>query len=490
MDSRVRAKRGQSVHYGNRMDNRGKQELLKSCEVVPEELAMSLERLQQFMKPYLELFPGVKSQRHAKDFVEGLLTDLERKSVEPIAERIGQYRRPLQYFIGESPWDHEPLVGELCEEVSKDLGESNGIFVIDPSTFPKKGKDSVGVARQWCGRLGKTENCQKGIFLGYVSNLGHTLVDERLYLPREWTKDKMRKRKCGVPEKVRFKTAQKLALEMLRERRSRFPHRWVVADDEFGRGFSFRKGLEELGERYLLEIPSNLLVRAIRKPADHKIGAVGRARKKTPYRRVNTWKAGLKKQDWEKIHIRDGAKGPLVVWAVRLRIQTRDRQRRSKKIQWLLILKTEQRNSEIRYYLSNAEEEISLGEMVHAANARHWIEDCFERAKGKVGLDQYEVRSWRGWHHHITLCLLAMYFLVMEQRRLNQSTPAITLQQSAEAIGEILRNPEIDLNVLALKITQRLRRNEQSRIDHWRKFHRLPPPWTFTRSNHVPIFAQ
>jgi len=468
----------------------GVKELLKSCELVPEELEMSLERLKQFTKPYLELFPGMKSQRHAEDFIAGLLTDLERKSVEPIAERIGQYRRPLQYFIGESPWDHGPLLDKLCAEVSKDLGESNGILVIDPSTFPKKGKDSVGVARQWCGRLGKTESCQKGIFLGYVTNKGHTLVDERLYLPREWTKDKARKNKCGVPEQVRFKTAQKLALEIMAARGPEFPHRWVVADDEFGRGFSFRKGLEALGERYLLEIPSNLLVRAIQKPADQKIGAAGRARKKTPYRRVSTWTAGLKKQDWKKIHIRAGTKGPLDVWAARLRVQSRDQQRRSKKIQWLLILKTEGRNPEVRYYLSNAEEEIRLNEMVHAANARYWIEDCFERAKGKVGLDHYEVRSWRGWHHHITLCLLAIYFLVDEQRRLNRSTPALTLQQSAEAIGEILRNPEIDLKVLAWKITQRLRRNEQTRIDHWRKFHRLPPPWTLTRLNHVPIFAQ
>lgn len=451
---------------------------------------MSLEKLKQFMDPYLELFPGIKSQRHAEDFIEGLLTDLERKSVEPIAERIGQYRRPLQYFVGESPWDHQSLLDKLSEQVSKELAEPNGIFVIDPSAFPKKGKDSVGVARQWCGRLGKTENCQKGVFLGYVSNRGHTLVDERLYLPREWTRDKARKLKCGVPGKARFKTAEKLALEMLENRREKLPHRWVVADDEFGRGFYFRKELERMGERYLLEIPSNLLVRVIRKPEDRKIGAVGRARTKTPYTRVSVWKDGLAKRDWEKIHIRDGTKGPLDVWAARVRVQTRDKQRRSRKIQWLLVIKTEGRNPEVRYYLSNAEEEVHLNEMVHAANARYWIEDCFERAKGKVGLDHYEVRSWRGWHHHVTLCLLALYFLVTEQRRLSQSAPAITLQQSADAIAEILRNPNIDVHSLALKITHRLRRNEQTRIDHWKKFHRLPHPWTITRLNHVPIFAQ
>lgn len=478
------------MRYRNGKDIYGIKGLLKSCEVIPKELEMSLKRLKEFTKPYMELLPRVELREHGENFLEGLLSDLERKSVEPIAERIGQYRRPLQYFIGESPWEHQPLLDKLCEEVSKDLGEPNGILVIDPSTFPKKGKDSVGVARQWCGRLGKTESCQKGVFLGYVTNQGHTLVDERLYLPREWTRDKARKQMCQVPKKVRFKTAQKLALEMLAKRRAELPHSWVVADDEFGHGFSFRKELERMGERYLLEIPSNLLVRVIRKAADKKIGAAGRARKKTPYKRVSAWKDRLEKRDWEKIHIRDGTKGPLDVWATRVRVQARDKQRRSKKIQWLVVIKTEGRNPETRYYLSNAEEHVPLKEMVQAASARYWIEDCFERAKGKVGLDHYEVRTWKGWHHHMTLSLLALYFLVLEQRQLNQSTPALTLQQSAEAIGEILRDPDIDFHSLALKITHRLRRIEQTRIDHWKKFHMLPPPWIIARSNYVPNIAQ
>ena len=476
--------------YGKRAGENAEQALLRDCEVVPEELAMSLERLKEFTKPYLEWMPRMEMRKHGEKFLEGLLSDLERKSVEPITEWLGQYRRPLQYFIGASPWDHRPILAQLVEEVAQELGEPNGVLVIDPSTFPKKGKDSVGVARQWCGRLGKMESCQKGVFLGYVTNLGHTLVAERLYLPKEWTRDKARKDQCGIPKGVRFKTAQKLSLDLLEECREKLPHRWVVADDEFGRPFAFREALEEMGERYLLEIPSNLLVRVIRKKVDQKIGSAGKGRKKTPYTRVDVWKKGLAKADWKKIRIREGTKGPLTVWAARVRVRTKYRGLRSKKMQWLMVLKTEGRNPEYRYYLSNAEEDVRLDEMVHAANARHWVEDCFERAKGEVGLDHYEVRSWRGWHHHITLSLLALYFLVLEQRRLNQSTPALTLQQSSEAIGEILRNPGVDLHVLALKITRRLRRIEQSRIDHWKKFQMLPPPWAVTRSNHVSYFTQ
>ena len=280
--------------YGKRAGEKAEKGLLRDCEVVSEELEMSLERLKGFTKPYLELMPRVEMQKHGEDFLEGLLSDLERKSVEPIAERLGQYRRPLQYFIGESPWDHRPLLARLVEKVAQELGEPNGVLVIDPSTFPKKGEDSVGVARQWCGRLGKIESCQKGVFLGYVTNLGHTLVNERLYLPKEWTGDKTRKEKCGVPkEESRFKTSQKLALDLLEECREKLPHQWVVADDEFGRGYFFRRELEHMDERYLLDIPSNLLVRVIRKKADQKIGAAGQGRKKTSYTRADTWKNGL-----------------------------------------------------------------------------------------------------------------------------------------------------------------------------------------------------
>lgn len=474
--------------YGERLGRYRERELLGGCEVVGEELEMSLERLKEFTKPYVELMPRIELRKRADAVIQGLLTEMERKSVEPIAEQVGESRRTLQYFMGGSPWDHGLLLNRLCEDVARDMGEANGVLVIDPTTFPKKGKESVGVARQWCGRLGKTENCQTGVFLGYVTNRGHTLVDERLYLPKEWTGDRARKERCHVPRSVKFKTAPKLALEMLEDRRQQLPHRWIVADDEFGRGFSFRRDLERLDERYLLEIPSNIRVRVIQSEADLKVDQWGS--QKTPFVNARVWKDGLAKRDWEKIHIRDGTKGPLIVWAARAKVQTFDKAKRSKTIRWLVGIKTEGMNPECRYYLSNAEEDVSLKEMVHAASARHWIEDCFERAKGKVGLDQYELRSWRGWHHHMTLCLLALYFLVLEQRRLSQSTPAITLQQSAEALGEILRNPDVDVEFLALKITRRLRRNEQTRIGHWRKFHRLPPPWFIARSTLIPYVAQ
>ena len=466
------------------------EELLGECEIEAVELTGMLKELKEFGRPYLKLLPDKRLRERGEDFLQGLLSDLERKSIEPIAERLGQYRRPLQYFVGQSDWDHKPMLDLLCRQVVEDLGEESGVLVIDPSAFPKKGRDSVGVTRQWCGRLGKKENCQLGVFLGYVSNKGHALVDERLYMPRDWGRDKARRKKCRVPPGLRFKTAAGLALDMLGERCRALPHRWIVADDEFGRGFAFRRELQRMGERYLLEIPCSLAVRDINASAKPRMSGLRGAPRKAPFVQARRWMSGLRTQDWEKVYVRDGTKAPLIVWAARARVQTRDAGKCSKRAQWLFVIKTNDKIPEYRYYFSNAEEEVGLKEMAHAASARQWIEDCFQRAKGKVGLDHYEVRSWIGWHHHMTLSILALYFLVLEQRRLSQSTPAISVQQTAEAMGEILRNPDIDIGELALMITNRLRRSEQTRIDHWRKFRRLPPSWGAVRSGHVPTFAQ
>lgn len=465
------------------------EDLLNECDIAPENLMEMLEGLKEFSRPYMRLLPDKRLFERGEDYLHGLLSDLERKSVEPIAERLGQYRRPLQYFIGESDWDHKPLLDRLCEDAAKELGEDGGVLVFDPSSFPKKGRDSVGVARQWCGRLGKKENCQLGVYLGYVSNKGHALVDERLYLPRDWGRDKARRIKCRVPRGIRFKTVPVLALDILKQRRETLPHRWVVADAEFGRGFRFRHELQRMGERYLIEIRSNHTIRDINAKPAPRTGKRGTP-KKVPFVQVRRWMAERLNQDWEKIHIRDGAKAPLVVWAARTRVHTKDEKKVSKKAQWLLVMKTDEKHPEYRYYLSNSEEEISLTEMVHAASARQWIEDCFQRAKGKVGLDHYEVRSWMGWHHHMTLGMLATYFLVQKQSQLSRNTPAITVQQTAEAMAEILRNPNIDVGELALRIANRLRRNEQTRIYHWKKFGRPPSSWSVVRLSHVPVFAQ
>ena len=214
-----------------------KEELLNECEVAPQVFARVMPRLEGFMKPFVDSLVRREQIEHANTFVQGLLSDLEHKNAESIAYRFGQERMPLQWFLGVSPWDDKLLRDELVRQVGKQLGEEDGVIVFDPSAFPKSGTESVGVARQWCGRLGKVDNCQVGIFMGYVSRREHALVDMRLFLPKEWTQDQQRRKKAGVPKNVRYRTRHHLCLEMLARHGELLPHTWICGDDEMGRPY-------------------------------------------------------------------------------------------------------------------------------------------------------------------------------------------------------------------------------------------------------------
>ena len=321
--------------------------------------------------------------------------------------------------IGVSPWDDKPMRDELARQVGEQLGQADGVIVFDPSAFPKSGKESVGVARQWCGRLGKVDNCQVGIAMGYASAHEHTLVDMRIYLPKEWTQDRKRCEKAGVPKKVRYRTRHQLCLEMLAKHGEKLPHSWITGDDEMGRPYWFRRRLNELGERYLLAVPSNTLVRDLAvDPPEYS----GRGRwPKRPWIRVDQWLATLAETDWTNVDVRDGTKGPLFVEMVKRPVVGRTDKRQQGHEEVLLVIRYKDRDDrrvvKTDYYLSNAELETELLEFGRAAKAEHRIEECLHRAKSEAGLADYEVRTWRGWHHHQTLSLIAVWFLVTEARQ-------------------------------------------------------------------------
>ena len=174
-------------------------ELMDEAVVRPDSFVGIIQRLESFVKPFADNLIRSEQRRHAWEYVAGLLSNLRRKNTEMIAYLHEQDRQPLQKFIGQTNWDHRPLVGELVRQVGAALGEADGVLVIDPSGFPKQGRDSVGVDRQWCGRQGKIDNCQVGIYMGYVSRNERALVDFRLYLPKAWSRDRARRKKCGVP---------------------------------------------------------------------------------------------------------------------------------------------------------------------------------------------------------------------------------------------------------------------------------------------------
>ena len=396
-----------------------KQELIDECTVAPQVLDRVIPRLERFMEPFVETLVRVEQVDHAHTFVQGLLSDLENKNVESIAYRFGQDRMPLQWFVGMSDWDDEPLREELVRQVGQQLGEDDGVLVFDPSAFPKSGKDSVGVARQWCGRLGKVDNCQVAVYLGYVSSKEHALVDMRLYLPKEWTKDKKRRTKAGIPKDVRYRTRHQLCFEMLDQHGDKLPHSWVTGDDEMGRPYSFRRGLDRRGERYLLAVPSNTLIRDLEVDEPPYSGR-GR-RPKRPWQRVDRWLASLPNGAWTTIDVRDGSKGPLVIEIVKRRVVGRNHRRQEGHDEVLVAIRYRDRENrrvvKTDYYLSNASAEVELTEFARVAKAEHRIEECIQRAKSEAGLADYEVRNWKGWHHHQTLSLLATWFLVTEARR-------------------------------------------------------------------------
>jgi SRSO17 transposase len=390
------------------------EELMADAEVKPEALDGVQRRLRDFIQPFAASLEHAAQRDHLEEYVTGLVSNVKRKNIESIAYLHEHDRQPLQKFIGQNPWEWQPMIDELAKQIAEGLGEADGVLVFDPSGVLKQGKASVGVARQWCGRAGKVDNCQVGIYMGYVTRKEHALVDSRLYLPEEWTKDRKRCQRAGIPKEIRFRTRHELVLEMLRQHRAVLPHRWVTGDDEMGRNSHFREQLRTLDEQYLLAVPSNTLVRDLDAAAPPSQGS-GRP-PKVPFQRAENWMKTAK--NWTSIEVRAGEKGPLVVEVVKARMQTKIGRRNGPE-ETLVVFRERQGDGTFKhdYCLSNAPFDTPLSEFARVLAAEHRIEECLRRAKGEAGLAQYQVRAWKGWHHHQTLTLLATWFLTQEKRR-------------------------------------------------------------------------
>jgi SRSO17 transposase len=400
-------------------------EMLAQAQVSPELTQGLLSRLESFVHPFTASLAEPEQRQHTVEYLTGLLSKLKHKTGEGIAYLHDQERQGLQKFIGFVPWSDPPLLRTLARQVGADLGEPDGVIVFDPSAFAKKGTASVGVQRQWCGRLGKKENCQVGVYMAYVSRKEHALVNTRLYLPKEWTNDRRRCKAAGVPKTVPFRTRHELALEMLEEHGAVLPHTWVAGDDEMGRPTDFRLELRGRGERYLLAVPSNTLIRDCdAAPPEY----AGRGpHPQNPFVRVDRWCAALPETAWTTIDVRDGEKGPLTVAVVKCRVRARTPTGGTGPDETLFLTREHQANGSFKhdYYMSNADPKVPLQELARVAKAAHRIEECFHRAKGEAGLGDYQVRNWIAWHHHQTLALLAAWFLNQETRRGKNPDPCI-----------------------------------------------------------------
>ena len=403
------------------LDKAEAQVLLNDANLTADAVRGCADRLTDFLQRYLPQFYRVEQRHNATLVIRGLISGLERKTCEPIAIAAQLPRKPVQTFVGSGKWDDEAVMTELRLHVREALAQPDGVVVIDPSSFPKKGIESCGVARQWCGRLGKVESCQVGVFLVYAAKTGYAPLDRQLYLPEEWAQDKARRKKCHVPPKIKFQEKWQIALDLLDRSLADLPHGWIAGDDEFGRVSQFRAKLRSRKERYILDVPCNTLVRDLqkRRPPRKKAG-VGRKRE-VPFQRVDDWAKSQPDSRWERLTVRDAEKGPLEVDAMTVWVRTKQEGRVGPEER--LVVMRNVGESVIDYALSNADAEIPLVEMVRAQRQRHRIEEFFGAGKGDAGLGHYEVRSWVGWHHHMTLAMVALWFLSSERRRVGGENP-------------------------------------------------------------------
>jgi SRSO17 transposase len=379
------------------------------------------EHLGAFLERYLPAFDRKEQREHAERIVQGRLSGLERKTTEPIAIQAGQHRKPLQNFVGAASWDDEALMEQIRQHVRDELADSQAVLVLDSSGFPKKGTESCGVDRQWCGRLGKVDNCQVGVFLVYAARGGNAPLGRQLYLGKTWASDVARRRRCHVPAAVMFQEKWQIGMALVAQAAD-LPHGWVAADDEFGRITAFRRQLRQRRHNYVLDVPASTWVRDLEARVQRRPGQVRRDRKPA-FERVDEWAARQPQTRWQKLLVRDGAKGPLEVEALCVSVHTKADSRICTDEERLLVIRTQDAQPEVSFALCHADRRVPMAELVRVKVQRHRIEEVFAQAKGDVGLGHYEVRSWVGWHHHMTLSLLALWFLVLERRRLGGKNP-------------------------------------------------------------------
>ena len=365
-----------------------------------EVVRAAVSGLEELTSGLREHFRRDAAHRHAVAYVHGLLGEVERKNGWQLAE-YGGYEQPraIQRVLDRSVWDADAVQADLREQVIEEIGAPDGVLVVDEAGFLKKGTKSCGVARQYSGTAGRIENCQIGVFLGYASTKGRAGIDRALYVPSAWADDQERRKEAGVPRSVAFHTKPWLALAMIeRALDAGVPARWVVGDTVYGNDGKLRAALEARGQAYALAVKRTEQT-TTRPPSGPPAGVT-----------VADLGAGLEPERWRQMSCGDGAQGQrLYDWAhVPLRPALVDGW-----VHALVVRRSITDPAEVAYYLVYTPTDTPLTAIVRAIGARWTIEEVFELAKQRVGLDEYEVRSWTGWHRHTTLALLALAALVL-----------------------------------------------------------------------------
>jgi SRSO17 transposase len=462
-----------------------------------DELRAAAGELVHLHERFAPLFGRKEARAQSQVYLNGLLLGQERKSAEPMALAFGKpgddgrdqnQVLALQRFLTASPWDFQNVQHEIQTVFAEQLIPSTATWslgtvgVVDGSGFPKKGKHSVGVKRQYCGRLGKQDNCQVGVFLTGVTPAGCALLDHQLYLPQEWARDKKRRRQAHVPQEIRFQTQPQIAAALLRrtQRPGGVRFAWVVGDAAFGENGKFLDALEEQQQRYLLEVPSNTTVWTV-DPAGEVPPHEGRGRRPTRPKRdavrsVAAVADSVPAEAWQAYQLREGTSGPLVfqfaavrVWAVR--------HRKAGPAIWLVIRRALGKDPEVKYYVSNAAADTPLETMSLASSCRFRVEEFLEEGKSYLGMAQYEARAWSSWHHHMSLVALAHLYVTLTRLRLKKKVPELTLDLTLRLLRSTLPRPKLTEDEAIEIMDYHLRRNRVAKASHrksWlKRYHKV-----------------
>lgn len=465
-----------------------------------DKVRAAARRIEQFYRRFSDSFGRQEAQTHARVYLRGLMLAEGRKNVEAMALQFAAHPDggcvgrnevlTLQKFLTNSPWD----CGDVQREIQAVFGEelapradewSIGVVgVFDGSSFVKRGAHSVGVKRQWCGRFGKTENCQVGEFLVGVTPAGCVALDQQLYLPAEWAQDKQRRQTARVPEGITYQSQTQIALELYRRTRANghVQFDWVTADSYYGNNGDFLDELESFDQKYVVETCASTTFWTV-DPAGQVPAYSGQGRPPSQARReaIRSGKAiadALKPPAWRPLKLRDGEKGPLVFEFARVRVWS-VRHRKPGPPVWLIFRRSLGANPEIKYYVSNADAQTPLEPMALVTGTRWRVEEYFEEGKGELGLADYEARGWTSWHHHMSLVALAHLFVTLTKMDLQEEFPELTLPMAVRLLKSSLSRPTLT-ETEALRLTEyHLQQNAIARNSHrksWLQKHKKIKP--------------
>ncbi|MDR3186288.1 MAG: IS701 family transposase [Christensenellaceae bacterium] len=440
------------------------QNLLKEIGIIPSGLHKLSEMLFDYLCGYTDCFTHIAQIPLFFLYIKGLMSDLERKSIEPIALKYGKTDatiRSLQLFLKSSPWKDEQMHELYQMQLSDIVSENDGMLTVDSSEFPKKGNDSAGVARQHCGRLGKTDNCQSGVFVGYSGSKGYGLISASLYLPEQWVSEEFtqKRKQCGIPEDIVFKTKNEIAIENINSiyNRGLFKVKWISADAAFGHDRKFVDAIPK-DLYYFLDVhASDKFFPEMPKKTAASMKQMGKKHLRDQHNMKAMQVRDIVENDdtpWQEVVLSIGAKGHITGYEILIRVfDVRDDLPNER----IFLYARKHNDGSVKHTISNAPDTTPIEKFRELALRRWPIEQCFEECKSCLGMDQYELRSWNGWHRHMLLIFVAHLFLQIVR---NKYTADITdLSEHVQKLHEILHEHDDDCQTKAVVLTTRVARN-------------------------------